>query len=123
MTSQAQAKAPLEGVYGLVFLGFPLHPNGQPSTERAAHLAEVQIPMLFLQGTNDQLAQLDLLEPVVKGLGRRATLHLLEGADHSFHVPRRSGRSDNEVTDEALDAFAAWIEGIRKATKEDRGEP
>jgi uncharacterized protein len=109
MTSQAQAKAPLEGVQGLAFLGFPLHPQGQPSTDRAAHLSEVQIPMLFLQGTNDGLAELDLLKPVVASLGRRATLHLLEGADHSFHVPKRSGRTDAEVMDEALDAFAAWI--------------
>lgn len=109
MTSQAQAKAPLEGVQGLAFLGFPLHPQGQPSTERAEHLSEVQIPMLFVQGTNDGLAELDLLKPVVASLGRRATLHLLEGADHSFHVPKRSGRTDSEVMDEALDAFAAWI--------------
>ena len=108
MTSQAQAKAPLEGVQGLAFLGFPLHPNGAPSTERAAHLSEVKIPMLFLQGTNDGLAKLDLLKPVVASLGRRATLHLLDGADHSFHVPKRSGRTDGEVMDEALDAFAAW---------------
>jgi uncharacterized protein len=109
MTSQAQAKAPLEGVQGLAFLGFPLHPQGQPSTERAAHLSEVQLPMLFLQGTNDGLAELDLLKPVVASLGRRATLHLLEGADHSFHVPKRSGSTDGEVMDEALDAFATWI--------------
>jgi predicted alpha/beta-hydrolase family hydrolase len=108
MTSQAQAKAPLEGVRGLAFLGFPLHPNAQPSTERAAHLAEVQIPMLFLQGTNDQLAELTLLRPVVASLGSRATLHLLDGADHSFHVPKRSGRTDGEVMDEVLDVFAAW---------------
>jgi uncharacterized protein len=109
MTSQAQAKAPLEGVQGLAFLGFPLHPTGQPSTERAAHLSEVQIPMLFLQGTNDGLAELNLLKPVVASLGHRATLHLLDGADHSFHVPKRSGRTDGEVMDEALDAFVAWI--------------
>jgi len=108
MTSQAQAKAPLEGIKGLAFLGFPLHPQGQPSTERAAHLSEVHIPMLFLQGTNDALAELDLLKPIVASLGFRATLHLLEGADHSFHVPKRSGRSDSEVMDAALDAFAAW---------------
>ena len=115
MTSQAQAKAPLEAVQGLAFLGFPLHPNGQPSAERAAHLAEVQIPVLFLQGTNDQLAELDLLKPVVAGLGRRATLHLLQGADHSFHVPKRAGRTDGEVMDEALDAFTAWIGRIATA--------
>jgi predicted alpha/beta-hydrolase family hydrolase len=112
MTSQAQAKAPLAGVRGLAFLGFPLHPTGKPSTERAAHLSEVQIPMLFLQGTNDGLAELDLLKPVVASLGRRATLHLLDGADHSFHVPRRSGRTDGDVMKEALDAFAAWSRQI-----------
>ncbi|MGY3442076.1 MULTISPECIES: alpha/beta hydrolase family protein [unclassified Bradyrhizobium] len=109
MTSQAQAKAPLEGVRGLVFLGFPLHPAGKPSNERARHLAAVKIPLLFLQGTRDALAQLDLLEPVVKGLGSRATLHLVQEADHSFHVLKRSGRTDREVMAELLDAFAAWI--------------
>ena len=108
MTSQAQAKAPLDGVEGLAFLGFPLHPAGQPSTDRAAHLADIHIPMLFLQGTNDQLAKVDLLKPVIAGLGNRATLHLVEGADHSFHVPKRSGRDDKEVMAEVLDAFAAW---------------
>ena len=108
MTSQAQAKAPLDGVEGLAFLGFPLHPAGQPSTDRAAHLADIHIPMLFLRGANDQLAKVDLLKPVVAGLGRRATLHLVEGADHSFHVPKRSGRDDKEVMAEVLDAFAAW---------------
>lgn len=113
MTSQAQAKAPLAGVTGLAFFGFPLHPAGAPSSDRAAHLADVQIPMLFLQGTNDKLAELDLLKPVVKKLGARATLHLLDGADHSFHVPKRSGRSDGEVMTEALDAFAAWLSALR----------
>ncbi|QIG95735.1 MULTISPECIES: alpha/beta family hydrolase [unclassified Bradyrhizobium] len=109
MTSQAQAKAPLAGVRGLVFLGFPLHPAGKPSSERAKHLAEVKVPMLFLQGTRDALAELDLLEPVVKGLGSRATLHLVQEADHSFHVLKRSGRNDREVMAELLDAFAAWV--------------
>lgn len=109
MTSQAQAKAPLAGVRGLVFLGFPLHPAGKPSSERARHLAEVKVPMLFLQGTRDALAELDLLEPVVKGLGARATLHLVKEADHSFHVLKRSGRNDSEVMAEVLDAFAAWV--------------
>ncbi|GAB6997619.1 alpha/beta hydrolase [Bradyrhizobium sp. 17-4] len=109
MTSQAQAKAPLESVRGLVFLGFPLHPAGKPSSERAAHLAEVKIPMLFLQGTRDALAELELLEPVVKGLGSRAKLHLAQEADHSFHVLKRSGRDDREVMAEVLDAFAAWV--------------
>lgn len=109
MTSQAQAKAPLESVRGLVFLGFPLHPAGKPSSERAAHLAEVKIPMLFLQGTRDALAELELLEPVVKGLGSRAKLHLAQEADHFFHVLKRSGRDDREVMAEVLDAFAAWV--------------
>ena len=109
MTSQAQAKAPLESVRGLVFLGFPLHPAGKPSSERAAHLAEVKIPMLFLQGTRDALAELELLEPVVKGLGSRAKLHLAQEADHSFHVLKRSGRDDREVMAEVLDAFAALV--------------
>ncbi|MGY4574402.1 alpha/beta family hydrolase [Bradyrhizobium sp. USDA 3256] len=109
MTSQAQAKAPLAGVRGLVFLGFPLHPAGKPSSERAKHLAEVEVPMLFLQGTRDALAELDLLEPAVKGLSHRATLHVVQEADHSFHVLKRSGRNDREVMAEVLDAFAAWV--------------
>jgi predicted alpha/beta-hydrolase family hydrolase len=108
MSSQAQAKAPLDGVRGLAFFGFPLHPAGKPSSERADHLAEVKIPMLFLQGTGDKLAELDLLKPVAKKLGVRATLHLVEAADHSFHVPVRSGRKDAEVMTELLDTFAAW---------------
>lgn len=109
MTSQAQAKSPLAGVCGLVFLGFPLHPAAKPSSVRAGHLAEIKIPMLFLQGTRDALAELDLLQPVVKGLGARATLHLVTDADHSFHVLKRSGRDDGEVMTEVLDAFAAWV--------------
>jgi len=109
MTSQAQAKAPLTGVRGLAFLGFPLHPAGKPSSDRADHLSDVKIPMLFLQGTSDKLAELDLLKPVMKKLGARATLHLIEHADHSFHVPARSGRKDSDVMAEALDAFVAWI--------------
>jgi predicted alpha/beta-hydrolase family hydrolase len=112
MTSQAQASAALPGVRGLAFLGFPLHPAGKPSSDRARHLADVKLPMLFLQGTRDALAELSLLKPVVKGLGSRATLHLLEGADHSFHVLKSSGRNDRAVMDEALDAFAAWVDGI-----------
>jgi len=112
MTSQAQALSPLPGVRGLAFLGFPLHPAGKPSSERAKHLAEVKIPMLFLQGTRDALAELSLLQPVVGGLGSLATLHLLEGADHSFHVLKSSGRNDREVLNEALDAFAAWVDGV-----------
>jgi uncharacterized protein len=113
MTSQAQSRSPLPGVRGLAFFGFPLHPAGKPSSDRATHLADVKVPMLFLQGTRDALAELSLLEPVVKGLGSRATLRLLEGADHSFHVLKSSGRNDREVMDEALDAFAAWVEIVR----------
>lgn len=112
MTSQAQSLSPLPGVRGLAFFGFPLHPAGKPSSERAKHLADVKIPMLFLQGTRDALAELKLLEPVVKGLGARATLRLIEGADHSFHVLKSSGRNDREVMEEALDAFAVWVEGV-----------
>jgi predicted alpha/beta-hydrolase family hydrolase len=114
MTSQAQAKAPLAGVRGLAFLAFPLHPAGKPSSDRAKHLSEVNIPMLFLQGTRDALAEVGLLEPVVKGLGPLATLHLVKEADHSFHVLARSGRNDREVMDEVLDAFAAWVDAINR---------
>lgn len=113
MTSQAQAIAPLDGVAGLAFLGFPLHPAGKPSDDRARHLADVKIPMLFLQGTSDKLAELKLLEPVVRRLGRSATLYRVEGADHSFHVPARSGRNDREVLSEILDALAGWIGAIQ----------
>jgi predicted alpha/beta-hydrolase family hydrolase len=109
MTSQAQAIAALDGVRGLAFLGFPLHPAGKPSSDRAKHLADVHVPMLFVQGTRDGLAELKLLEPVVESLGPWATLHRVEGADHSFHVPARSGRNDREVMNEILDTFAAWI--------------
>ncbi len=109
MTSQAQAESPLADVRGLVFLGFPLHPAKQPSDERAAHLADVRIPMLFLQGTRDELADLTLLERVVKRLGERATLKLFEGADHSFHVPARSGRTDADIVAESAAAIAEWI--------------
>jgi predicted alpha/beta-hydrolase family hydrolase len=110
MTSQAQATAPLPGVRGFVFLGFPLHPAGKPSVERAKHLFDVQIPMLFLQGTRDQLAELQLLEPLCKQLGGRATLKLFQDADHSFHVPARTGRKDADVRVELLDALAGWIQ-------------
>jgi hypothetical protein len=112
MTSQAQAGAPLPGVRGLVFLGFPLHPAGRPSRERAQHLAAIDIPMLFLQGTRDELAKLDELKPVIASLGQRATLRLFEDADHSFHVPRRSGRTDAQVLDEMLDALSAWVDCV-----------
>jgi predicted alpha/beta-hydrolase family hydrolase len=110
MTSQAQAIEPLPGVRGLVFLGFPLHPAGKPSVERAEHLQDVKTPMLFLQGTCDELAKLELLQPLIDRLGARATLRLLKDADHSFHVPARSGRKDPEVRAEMLDALAEWIE-------------
>ena len=109
MSSQAQAAAPMPGVRGLVFLGFPLHPAGEPSDDRAAHLSGVQVPMLFLQGTRDELADLSLLHPLVTRLGEPATLHALTDADHSFHVPAKSGRNDSQVLAEALDAFTAWI--------------
>jgi uncharacterized protein len=112
MTSQAQAAAPLDGVHGLAFFGFPLHPAGKPSSDRAKHLGDIKVPMLFLQGSRDSLAELSLLEPVVKGLKRRATLHVVGDADHSFHVPARSGRKDSEVMDEILDAFADWADRI-----------
>jgi uncharacterized protein len=112
MTSQAQALLPLAGVHGLAFFGFPLHPAGKPSSERAKHLADIHVPMLFLQGTRDNLAELSLLEPVVESLGALATLHPVKDADHSFHVPARSGRNDGEVMNEILDAFAAWAGSI-----------
>jgi predicted alpha/beta-hydrolase family hydrolase len=112
MTSQAQAAAPLPRVLGLAFLAFPLHPAGRPSDERGKHLFDVQIPMLFLQGTRDALADLPLLEPLVDRLGSRATLKLFQDADHSFHVPARTGRKDPQVRREILDALAAWIDGI-----------
>ena len=112
MTSQAQATSPLPGVGGLAFLGFPLHPAGQPSDSRAKHLSDVKVPMLFLQGTRDALAALAMLKPVVKGLGKRATLCLFDEADHSFHVPARTGRKDPEVRGEVLDAFAKWAEKL-----------
>ena len=109
MTSQAQALEPLTGVRGLVFLGFPLHPAGKPSDERAAHLHDVRVPMLFLQGTRDELAAPELLRPLVERLGDRATLHDLVHADHSFHTVARSGRSDDEVRHELLETSAAWM--------------
>jgi uncharacterized protein len=112
MTSQTQALTPLPGVAGLVFLGFPLHPPKQPSQERAKHLADVQVPVLFLQGTNDALANLDQLQPVCRSLGQRATLKLFEHADHSFHVPAKSGRKDAEVMKDVLDALAKWAGSI-----------
>jgi len=113
MTSQAQALAPLPAVVGLALLAFPLHPAGRPSRERADHLADVDIPLLFLQGTRDELATLELLEPVVKQLGARATLKLLQEADHSFHVRASSGRGDPDVRRELVLALVAWIDGLQ----------
>jgi hypothetical protein len=109
MTSQAQAIAPLAGVRGLAFTGFPLHPAGKPSETRARHLSDIHIPMLFVQGTRDKLAELELLEPLVKRLGTSASLHPVQGADHSFHVLARSGRNDGEVMAEIVATLAAWI--------------
>jgi predicted alpha/beta-hydrolase family hydrolase len=110
MSSQAQGESPMPGVRGLVFLGFPLHPPGRPSQERAEHLSKVEIPMLFLQGTRDEFADTALLKQVVERLGKRATLHPFAEADHSFHVPKRTGRTDPEIMAEALDAIAQWID-------------
>ncbi len=112
MTSQAQAIEPMPGVRGLVFLGFPLHPAGKPSEERAKHLFEVGIPMLFLQGTRDDLADLSLLKPVCERLGNEVTLELFAEADHSFHVPARSGKKDAEVRTELLDAMTSWMNEV-----------
>ena len=109
MTSQAQALAPLVGVRGLVFFGFPLHPANRPGVERAAHLSKIALPMLFLQGTRDALAELPLVQSVAAGLGARARLEILEDADHAFHVPMRSGRTDRQVMEAMLDAVAGWM--------------
>jgi predicted alpha/beta-hydrolase family hydrolase len=112
MTSQAEAESPLPGVRGLAFLGFPLHPAGKPSDERAAHLFEIRIPMLFLQGTHDALADIALLRPLCVRLGKGATLALFEHADHSFHVPAKSGTTDKEAMTALLDSLAAWTGSV-----------
>jgi hypothetical protein len=112
MTSLAAAEGRLNGVQGLVFLGFPLHPPNRPGTKRAEHLREVKLPMLFLQGTRDALADLQLLRPICAELGTRATLHVIEGADHSFHVLKSSGRTDEGVLDELARSTAAWIKRL-----------
>ena len=109
MTSQAQADSPLPGVRGLLFLGFPLHPPGKPSNDRAKHLEAVSIPMLFLQGSRDEFAELPLLEPLCRDLGARVTLRLFPEADHSFHVPVRSGRNDADVRQQILNTMAEWM--------------
>ncbi len=115
MTSQAQAATPLAGVRALAFLAFPLHPPQRPARDRAEHLYDVKVPMLFIQGTRDDLASLDLLRPLIAELGL-ATLKVLEDADHSWHVPARSGRKDQDVIGEALDALAAWIQALTRPT-------
>ena len=109
MASQAQARQALDGVAGLVFLGFPLHPAGKPSTARAEHLAAISVPMLFLQGTRDPLAEPSLLQQTAAGLGAGAHLHVIDGADHAFHVPVRSGRTDAQVLEELLDTTTSWM--------------
>ena len=110
MTSQAQAATALPGVRGLAFLGFPLHPAGRPSQDRGEHLFHIEIPLLFLQGTRDQLAMLDQIEPLCRSLGKRATLALFADADHSFHVPARTGRKDAQVRSEVLNRLCGWID-------------
>jgi predicted alpha/beta-hydrolase family hydrolase len=115
MTSQAQAAQPLPGVRALIFLGFPLHPAGRPCQDRGRHLFDIAIPMLFLQGTRDQLAFPAAIEPLCRALGKRAILRLIADADHSFAVPRRTGRSDAQARAEMLDALAAWLDGVLRA--------
>ena len=112
MTSQAQSKSPLPGVKGLAFLGFPLHADKKPSSERAEHLAGIAIPMLFLQGTRDGLADLGHLKPFIASLGANASLHEVEGGDHSFAVLKKSGRTNDEALTEVLDTLAAWIDQL-----------
>jgi predicted alpha/beta-hydrolase family hydrolase len=119
MTSQAQAIEPLPGVRGLPFVGFPLHPAGKPGVDRAAHLREVSLPMLFLQGTRDELAHLDLLRPVLRELPK-ATLHVVDGADHSFHVRKKSGRTDQQVIQELAEAVVRWVRGISREPSSQR---
>jgi predicted alpha/beta-hydrolase family hydrolase len=112
MTSQAQAITPLSTVRGIAFLGFPLHPANRPSSERGEHLFKIELPMLFLQGTRDALAMLNELEPLCAALGKRAVLKLFQDADHSFHVPARTGRKDPQVRSEMLDALTEWIDAV-----------
>ena len=115
MTSLAAAGTALHALRGIVFFGLPLHPPTKPGVERAEHLGDVTVPMLFLQGTRDKLAPLDLLAPVCEGLGQKANLHVVEGADHGFHVLKRSGRTDEEVLDELADTTRAWIDTVMKS--------
>jgi uncharacterized protein len=119
MTSQAQAIAALPNVRGLIFVGFPLHPAGKPADDRARHLADVDIPMLFLQGTRDALADMALMQPVVQRLGSRASLETFADADHSFHVPAKSGRKDAQVLEDLAERTAQWIRGIMNASPQD----
>jgi predicted alpha/beta-hydrolase family hydrolase len=112
MTSQAQAQLPLPSVVGLAFLGFPLHPAKQPSADRAEHLSQIQIPLLFLQGTRDELADLSLLKALVARLGKRATLKLFDDANHAFHVPARSGRTDAMILDAMMDGLVEWVDAV-----------
>ena len=115
MTSQAQAASALPHVRGLCFFGFPLHPAKKPSLTRAEHLSKVTIPMLFLQGTRDALAEVDLIRSFVEKLDAPVSLTLADPADHSFHVPKRSGKSDGQILQELLDAFALWTQAIMHA--------
>jgi len=122
MTSQAAAAAPMPGLRGIAFLGFPLHPPGRPSVDRAEHLRNVRLPMLFLQGTRDRLADIALMAEVVRQLGGRATLRLLEGADHSFHAPARNAPGAAEIKREMLDAFGAWVEAATVRAPDEGGK-
>lgn len=121
MTSTAAATEPLPGVRGLAFFGFPLHASGRPSADRGAHLADVRLPTLFLQGTRDKLADLSLLEPLLSSVEPRPALHVVEGADHSFHVLKRSGRTDDEVLDEICGTFVDWAPALRAGTRDASG--
>lgn len=112
LTSLVAAEGRLPDVQGLIFFGFPLHAAGKPSSERGAHLAEVNVPMLFLQGTRDRLAELDRIRPLCRSLGKRATLHIVEGGDHSFHVIKRSGRTDEDVQNELGETVGSWVSGL-----------
>jgi len=112
MTSQAQAESPLPGVRGLAFLAFPLHPAKRPGIDRAKHLFEVRVPMLFLQGTRDELAEIQLLEPLLAKLGKSTSSKLIDGADHSFQVPARSGRSAADVLTEVATTLVKWVDSI-----------
>jgi len=114
MTSTAQAEQPLSGVRGLAFLGFPLHPPGRPGISRAQHLDRVNVPMLFLQGTRDEFADLDLLRQVAGRLGKRSTVHWVDGGDHSFKVLKRAGRTDADVLDELVRALDGWASGLAR---------